>query len=298
MTVRDSVNSLKFNHVIIVESLRPYDEKTGTQLHKFISELPSVRALKMPVSLEQITSSTHFHHLIRGMVKSAREDGLLPVLHVECHGDDEELQFTDGSTMSYVQLSRLLLQLNRATNLNVVAGFAACSGGFFLREMNLLRRCPVRLMVGPSDEIDYPTLLQGFKVFYQTMFDTVSIADAEMRLKAVPLHLGTWIVQTAEGWYFKVARAHLIQQCSKVALKERAAEIHRKKLLLPGGSGWSVQETYRRMTVHTRIMLLDKYFRRFFMVNAVPSNEKRFEAAKLGVAHLMLKLRRKGTHAV
>ena len=296
--MRDSVNSLKFNHVIIVESLRPYDEKTGTQLHKFISELPSVRALEIPVSLEQITSSTHFHHLIREMVKSAREDGLLPVLHVECHGDDEELQFTDGSTMSYIQLSRLLLQLNRATNLNVVAGFAACSGGFFLREMNLLRRCPVRLMVGPSDEIDYPTLLEGFKIFYQTMFDTVSIANAEKRLKAVPLHIGTWIVQTAEAWYFQVAGAHLIQQCSKVALKERAAEVHRKKLLMPGGSGWSVQETYRRMTIHTRRMLLDKYFRRFFMVNAVPSNEKRFEAAKHGVAHLMLKLRRKGTHAV
>jgi hypothetical protein len=200
--------------------------------------------------------------------------------------------------MSYLRASRLLLQLNRATNLNLIASFAACFGGFFLRQMELLRRCPVRLTIGPTEEVMAHELRTGFKAFYETILETLCISDAESRLHTMKLSRGRWIVETAEEWYFRVAASHLLTDCSRVALKRRAHVLHERMTRMVGVCTWSEREIYKRLTAHTRQVLLEKYYRRFFMVHPFPANAKRFKQAKIELQRLMLKLRRKGTHAV
>lgn len=293
-----SLGSLEFNHIVIVESLPVGDSKTGTDLHQFLSKLPSAQNRKIPVSLYPIESEAQFHELMGSLIQAAKDDGMLPIVHVECHGDEDGLQFANGSCMSYLHASRLLLQLNRVTNLNLVASFAACFGGFFLRQMGLLRRCPIRLMIGPTEEVKAYELRTGFKTFYEAIFDTLSISDATLKLDAVNLSKGKWLVETAEGWYVRVAASHLVTECSKVALKRRARELHERKARMVGGSGWSEREIYERLTAHTRQVLLDRYYRRFFMVHPVPANAERFKKAKIELQRLMLKLRRSGTHSV
>jgi hypothetical protein len=296
--VTRTIGSLDVNHIVIVESLPAGESKTGTDLYQFLSNLPSVQNRKIPISLYSVESEAHFHELMGSLIQSAKNSGMLPIVHIECHGDEDELQFADGSCMSYLRVSRLLLQLNRATSLNLVASFAACFGGYFLRQMELLRRCPVRLMIGPTEEVTPHELRTGFITFYKTIFDTLSISDAQSRIEVMTLSNGMWVVETAEGWYFRVAANHLVTECSKVALKRRARDIHERKTRLVGSSGWSEREIYFRLRAHTRKMLLDRYYRRFFMVHPIPANAERFREARIELQRLMLRLRRKGTHAV
>jgi hypothetical protein len=289
---------LDFNHIVIIESLPNDEPKTGTDLHHFLSTMPSVRKLKINLLLCSVQSATEFHDLMRNLIEATKYRDLLPMIHVECHGSEDGLHFADGSDMSYLRASRLLLQLNRATNLNLVASFAACFGAYFLRQMDLMRRCPVRVMVAPSEDVQASELFSGFAAFYRTVLETLKISDAQSTLEARQLNQGMWIVETAEAWYLRVAANHLLAQCSKAALRHRAQRVHARKTLLVGSAGWSERETYERLTRDTRTLLLDRYYRRFFMVNAIPTNAERFKRVNIELQSLMLKLRRKGTHKV
>jgi hypothetical protein len=77
------------------------------------------------------------------------------MLHIECHGDADGIQLTDGSLMPWSRLKPLLVNINLASRMNLFLVMACCYGGYFAAECRYSEPVPFAWIVftGPSTSL-------------------------------------------------------------------------------------------------------------------------------------------------
>ncbi|MDG0801442.1 hypothetical protein [Pectobacterium polaris] len=143
--------TFKYNSIIIIESLRPEDNKTGKDLcdalktsypdHKGIQYIP-------------VTSKNDFIELMNEIKKLMLEnDEFRPIIDIETHGDETQTQFTDGSFMKWDELMNITREINKICNNELVIFLACCEGYKFINSMSVSQYSPCGYLYSPSEEI-------------------------------------------------------------------------------------------------------------------------------------------------
>ncbi|RKP50675.1 hypothetical protein D7S89_06185 [Trinickia fusca] len=265
-----------FTKIVIIQSLEPDERQTGAILRDYLAGLNSQRDQPVPIEFVLCESVVHFREIILRLVDECKS-GEIPLLHVECHGDENDgLQFENGSELAWRDAAELLRQLNIACEYNLFASFAACFGAYFLGAIAAYSTSPCYAMLAPTGPV-YPDEIEtGFKQFYADLFQTWDAGISVRRLQRRRLVNGRWFAETAESWFERVVIDYVRVHCTHKALKKRIRKIYREALA--AGKRQSIGYLKRMAIRRNKRTYLGDYFMEFFAIAQIPDNRGRFLA--------------------
>jgi len=160
------VAGLRTTNVWIVEWLFVRDEKTGRLLHEWIHERrPGWSAYSSYWSKAEVLAA-----IDRAAAESLRS-GMIPVLHIEAHGDKLGLGGPEGKDHSgfitWDDLTLPLQRLNMATRCNLMIFVAACTGFAAINTFTGGPHAPAVFLAGPDGRLTGSSLLAGTKELYR-----------------------------------------------------------------------------------------------------------------------------------
>jgi hypothetical protein len=92
------------------------------------------------------------------------------MLYIECHGNADGIQLADGSAMPWGRLKPLLVDINRASRINLFLVMACCYGRYCAAECRYSETVPFAWILGPGKEIEADPLLALNGAFYTELF--------------------------------------------------------------------------------------------------------------------------------
>lgn len=276
------------SEIIIIQALQPDEEPTGKIVHDYVESLLQDCESEIGISLVQTASPDQFIAFVSSLVTLAAS-GAIPLLHVEC------LYFPDGNSLSWDDLYHVLEPLNRATRFNLVAVFSACHGAHSVGQIGAIDPAPFYFMIGPTSEVSPPEIMRGMFDFYRVLVQTSDLGLACAALQSTTLDAGSWFCTAAQGWFVEIVAGYLEEHCTEEATHKRISELRR--LLLARGKDVGTGRLRRQLRELNSARLVD-HFETFFMVDDLPENALRFEAAKTEIERYASDLRRVGRHVV
>jgi hypothetical protein len=267
-------STFAFTKIVIVQSLEADERQTGEQLRAALAALNGELGQNVPIELRTCESAVGFRAIVDELTEEA-SGGQIPLLHVECHGDEHAgLIFENASELSWEGLAAMLTRLNDACQYNLFAVFAACFGAHFLGQVNAFTTSPCCAIVAPTETV-YPDEIEAaFKQFYRNLFDGWDAVLAISRLRNRTLTQGRWFAETAERWFERVVMAYVETKCTRKEMKPRVRALYRQ--LLAKGNRQSIGRLKRGIRNRNKQAFLDDYFDRFFGLKKFPENRQRF----------------------
>lgn len=168
--------SFRNNKLIILEGLPSNESQTGTWLKnelldlKYYMEVPEVELVK-------IASSAQCIEALEKIAFSCLEEGVLPILHFEAHGDKEFIAFPNDQ-MSWVSLMDYLRIINNCSKGNLGVVMSACEGFHALKPLDIHKSTPFFFLMGSQEIIKVGQIKFNMKEFYKELFSTSDLNAA------------------------------------------------------------------------------------------------------------------------
>lgn len=287
----------RLSRIVIIESLKSNEVKTGLLTADFIRSLDSVATAGIPIEYYDCDGIGDFNELLKNLTAEATRTLNSPLLHVECHGHNfSGLHFRDESSVSWSELSDLLVTLNKATRFNLISVFSACYGAYFLSRLSAVDPCPCYAMLAPTEEIWSPEILGAFRAFYSELFNSMDAGRAMSTISTLALQEGAWMPLLAETWYEDVVTNYVQKQCTKHEMKVRSLRTF--KALQASGVPSDIHSIKQGLIQGNRESLTGKLFERYFMVDDIPENATRFQTAKSRLNKRIEELRATGRYGI
>ena len=282
------------NHIVVIQSLEAHESQTGQHMADFIEKKLQEIDSEIKVKLIDCDSAPDFLKLMAELEEDGHR-GMHPVIHIECHGDKSEgLEFSNGSTLSWDDLSSAFVRLNIATEFNTIAIVSACFGAYFMGHTSPLLPAPFFALISPSDEINGYEIKKSLEGFYDNFIKKSSIDEGIDWLMSRKLQSGRWFAMSSELWFIKTLTRYIDERCSRRASIERSKVLNAelKKMKKPELSQNKIFEILRSR--HRNIEI--EAFKKFFCTNELPGNSKRFGKVLLQAQENIRKIRAAGTH--
>lgn len=264
---------MRFNQILIVDSIPAGERNTARELYQDVRLRARVFAPAPEVLYRRVESRGDFLVLLRELTATAETTGAIPVLHIECHGNDDGLEFADGSFATWADLKGSLTDLNIATKMNLLVVVSACDGSALTRTLGLVDRAPLHGLIGPTREVMPEELLRAYLAFYETLLRTQSAGQA---VEAMQLAAPDTYVYRAAQWLFQYVWDHY--QATHETPEARLERGRRMAANPPDDySGPPVQpEVFAQFLADKNREFFDKYRRLFFLCDIFPDHEERF----------------------
>jgi hypothetical protein len=290
-------SSFDFNKILIIQSLEPHETPTGKINFDFLKDEILQSNRKINVELIECDSKNDFIKILEQLEKNAKL-GEKPFIHVECHGSKKEgLEFANGSTLPWELLAEHMRNINIASRFNLTAVFSACFGGYFLKEMNIIKAAPCYAIIAPQDEITPSDCLAVFRIFYRILMETLDMGEAIMKVSEKYFDQGRWFGQLAETWFEYIAMDYLEKQCSNKRARIRAEQIQ-KEILLSGKKPPSMKAMLEILRKQNSNAIIDGFFNTFYITREIPENKVRFYNVAKRMSSNLNKLRAQGKHII
>ncbi|MCA0325860.1 MAG: hypothetical protein LCH89_09695 [Proteobacteria bacterium] len=261
-----------FNQILIVDSLPDGQLNTAARLFadardwaQAIGEVPQIANVRIP-------SSAAFLGLLGQLARQAARDAYVPLLHIECHGREEGLEFADGSGLTWDEMKPAFVALNVATRLNLIAVIAACHGGAIASFVRAEHRAPFWAFLAPKRQISVGDLEAALSAFYQTLLMTRSSERAMDALRATRAGQEFWQL-SAQTIYRLIVEAYAERYLTVEAVQQQAERLRARAAA--HGAVWS-QAQMEAMIRDPGIF--EDFRREFFMVDLYPEHAERFPA--------------------
>lgn len=270
-----SNDSNRFNLILVVDSIPAGELNSAKRLFEDVQTYAAAHAPSPAVELIRIESADKFILLLRELVPKAREHDVIPLLHIECHGDEDGFQFADGSMLDWHELKEPISTLNVATQLNLFVIVAACVGGAFGRVLTMGDRAPFWGMIGPTRSMLPSELESAYRALYQTLLETKSPAKAIDAFDASTGEGDFWRT-TAQGMFqkgwLKYAQDHSSDEALAIRT-ERMLEMARKQDIQP----LPTTQQLEALLIHHEPRAFERFRETFFMIDLFEDHRQRFQ---------------------
>jgi hypothetical protein len=274
-------DSIRFDSIVVIESLREGALETGKQLFDRVIHPWAVRNAPFYVRFARVHTRSEFFDVLDGLRDELFRLGHKPIVHIEAHGDRDGLELGSGEHVRWEELRDRLTVMNGYSQLNLLLVMAMCAGWHLSTLLTPMQRAPVWGVVGPlADVVNAGDLRDTMETFYAFLLNTF---DARGALEAANSNFDsshwTYVLETAEVMLCRVFNSYVNEQSTDIKLKERedeiVAEIVRKQ-----GCDLTVAFDARQMA-RTQLAdhqtTFDLYRKQFLWIDEFPDNNHRFK---------------------
>ncbi len=289
------MSSFDVTKLVIFQSLESHEIKTGDDLLKYVENEASCSNSTFPVELVNIENFLQFEIQMRNLLKQASEQGIVPLLHIECHGNKEDgLEFSNGSTTSWSDVAALTADLNAATHCNLFVVFSCCYGAHFLMQLSShLKRAPALGVLGPFETVYPDEIRKAMFGFYKSLVADNDFANAVTHLKNQNLSSGYWHLEMAEEWYEMTVLSMIKNEYSNDVFEQRAREIFKQNKKRSQYISLGNIKRYFKAKNHD---LYGTDFDTYFFIDKNPENRSRFEGSRLRLKNKICALKVTGQY--
>ncbi len=266
---------IRSTNIWIIEWLPSGEQRTGKLLHEWMQEhRPGWSVYSVCASKSDVLS------FIACATNMAEKAGMIPVLHIEAHGNEMCLGLPDGNGgveeyLTWDDLTEPLQGLNLATCCNLVVVVAACIGFSGIKALVRGPRAPAIALVGPNAPIMSGSLLSGTKEFYTRWMDKKS-NFAEIATSA-SREAGT-VSFAWEPFAVLAYDAFAKQEIISMRPDERRMQVnrYRQQMVEQNMSAAEIEHRISLLTPSLRVNLVQRLWDEMFMIDLYPANRKRF----------------------
>jgi hypothetical protein len=266
---------VRSTNVWIIEWLPPNEHPTGRLLHEWIqAKRPGWSVYSKCATKNAVLSS------IDRATNLAKKSGMIPVLHLEAHGNKDCLGLPDGNggveVLTWDELTDPLQRLNLSTRCNLVFVVAACIGFAGIKAFVRGPRAPAVALVGPSAPIMSGNLLSGTKEFYERWMGgnpnfTEVVANASQKAGSVSFAWEPFAVLA----YDALAKQVIIS----MRPDEQRMQVQRFRQRMIEQDMWSEAEIENRLSLLTPSLqanVIQRMWDEMFMIDIYPDNRDKF----------------------
>jgi hypothetical protein len=268
------VDSNRFNQILVLDSIPKGEYNTAKRLFEDLKTHAAAYAPSPAIQYQRVESGDELLGSISSSKKLAKNNDVIPMLHIECHGDEDGFQLADGSLLDWDELKPVITELNLATGLNLMIAVAACTGGALAKTMRMGDRAPFWGLVGPTKSLSARELEVAYRPLYLTLLRTKSPAEAVEAMNAATQPDLFWRT-TAQGLFEKVWASYKNEYCNPAALQMRAERM-RKRFEKSSTSPPPPVEVFRNLLVSREPAAYERYWKTFFMCDDFPQHDTRF----------------------
>jgi hypothetical protein len=268
------MDSNRFNQILVVDSVPAGEYNTAKRLFEDIQTYASAYSPSPAAHYVRVESGDQLIECILKCRKDADEKDIIPMLHIECHGDEDGFEFADGSFADWDELKLPVTELNIATRLNLVIAVAACTGGALAKVMRMGDRAPFWGLIGPTQTLTAGELEKAFSALYLTLLSTKSPAKAVQAMDSATKPGSFWRT-TSQGLFEKVWGGYKAEHCSPTALELRANRMRQRLQQAAVSPLPTTGELKTRLISHEPIAF-ERYRQTFFMCDLFPEHSNRF----------------------
>lgn len=217
------MQTTSFSRIAIIQSLPENERHTGNELFEDINIVNFAHNLKLDLKLYNVKTKKDFISQLLNLANDARTADLIPVLHIDMHGNEDGLEFASGDFITWAEIKEPFTKLNIQTRNNLFVTLSACKGAYLLEVLGLTDRAPCCGLVGPLIDIKVRDL-QGYSIFYKELLTTGDGDEAaKLLMESCP---NSFYFTSAELFFKKVFKKYLVESCTKQAIKKRALKMH------------------------------------------------------------------------
>lgn len=262
------MTSNRFNKILVIDSIPEGEINTAKRLFEDIETYTNAYEDSPTSEYIRIESGDEFIQVLTQCQKLATSNDIYPMLHIECHGDEDGFQFADASLLDWPELKAPLADLNEAMHLNLMIAVAACVGGALAKVITMGDKAPFWGLIGPTDTALPSELEEPYRALYLTLIKEKSPENAVKAFEKAAKK-GLYWRTTAQGLFEKGWSHYKANYCNEIALEQRAA---RMQLKAPQFSKDYLKELLR----NHEPTAFERYRNTFFMCNKYPEHISRF----------------------
>lgn len=275
---------IKFNRVYIIESLKPDDRTTGTELHNDLLQWKSYSHPDFESVLKKPVNRDDFFSVCDEILDKCINESISPIIHFEIHGasDQSGLVLSSGELVTWGELSHKIRAINHQLKNGLFITMGVCHGCYFISK----------------DVVDQPSLFQGivasfdslyegdiyiqFYSFYEELFTSFDLNKAYKKLieanpKAKnPGNGVNYACYSSEYIFAMVQTDYHEKQCTEAAFKKRALdEIASGKLTFVNRQDKRAKiRKFVKLGLRTKNKYFAEAYRRYFMLDDFPELKK------------------------
>ncbi|MFK2904108.1 hypothetical protein ISP17_09030 [Dyella ginsengisoli] len=264
---------MRFNQILVVDSIPTGERNTARELHQDVCLRARLFAPAPEVLYHRLESRGQLLALLSELAAAASAAGDIPVLHIECHGNNDGLEFADKSFATWADIKEPLTALNVATGMNLLVVVAACNGSAITNTLGPTDRAPLHGLIGPIRSVLPSELMSAYLALYETLLRTRSARLAVDDMRATSPD--TFVYRPAQWFFQHVWDQYQATQETPEARLERG----RKMAANPPDDyvGPPVRpEQFAQLLADKNREFFDKYRRIFFLCDLFPEHETRF----------------------
>lgn len=279
MHIIKNMEYLRFNKLFIIESLQSGDELTGTYLADELKKSCPFTSGSYEIELKSIVDRNAWEDMIEQVKEECTKNGIMPILHLEIHGDYKGLILTSGDFVPWKYIADDFREINYLSNCNLFVTFAVCHGMMIMYQSKISQSMPFCGAIGSFKPLYVKDLKIRFSAFYHELFSSLDIKNAMSALKAENTGLpGDYRYIRADELFFHVYSNYIKDNCKDNALRKRALDtIRDNRLNIPNNKIDSFVQDFMLVEHQNR----EKYYLEardcFFMLQNFPNNIQRFD---------------------
>lgn len=264
----------RFNQILVIDSIPSGELNTAKRLVEDIETYASAFSPSPAVQYVRVESWDELIEQISKCQKDAEERDIVPMLHIECHGDEDGFQLANGSLADWEELKLPITELNVATRLNLMIAVAACTGGALAKALRMSDRAPFWGLIGPTRTVTASALEKAYRALYLTLLETKSPPKAVAAMDAAT-EPGLFWRTTAQGLFEKGWASYKKDQCSAEAFEVRAKRMQERYKQLSDKPPPTVEELKVLLVTHEP-KAFERFCATFFMYDLFPEHRTRF----------------------
>ena len=276
------------NCLLIVQSLRKRDWNTGARLFAKLQRRIVDGATLLPPALYEVPSAQAFVDLLGRLENDGRSQPLSPILHLEMHGDEDGISFSDGSRLAWPALASNLRPINGQSRNNLILVMAVCKGYHLLKGafVDILAPCPYWGLVGAEVDLTEAQIEKSFEAFYLTLHQ----GNGRTALAAFAAASGnSFLFASAEQVFAYAFHAYVTQKGSARARLDRVEALV-SGLIEAGMSTKHITNVRRRLKAEVRLegqqLHYERLRREFLWIQPFPEIAPRFPLDFAAFLHL------------
>lgn len=228
-----------------------------------------------------IESGKEWDDLMDTILKSCIKDGIIPILHLEIHGWEGGIQFSNRDQRTIDQVGEQFRAINIATACNLFITLGVCKGLYVLFNAHLDRPMPFCGAIGSFNKLMSGDIELRFAEFYGTFFRTFDIAKAYIELmKAAPItEYSQYRYVRVDEIFYKAYLDYINKACKSDNMKQRALNAAEENGvdLINRQARRKFEKDFKKQEKKTRDLYYNEAVRTFYMLEKYPENKDRFE---------------------